>query len=32
MTYLGASKMKEYHDNAEFFESTTNYLPESKPR
>jgi IMP dehydrogenase len=32
MTYLGASNMKEYHENAKFFESTMNYLPESKPR
>ena len=32
MTYLGASTMSEYHENAEFFESTMNYLPESKPR
>ena len=32
MTYLGASTMEEYHTNAEFFESTMNYLPESKPR
>lgn len=32
MTYLGASNMEEYHQNAEFFESTMNYLPESKPR
>lgn len=32
MTYLGASTMEEYHHNAEFFESTMNYLPESKPR
>lgn len=32
MTYLGASNMKEYHMNAEFFESTMNFLPESKPR
>jgi IMP dehydrogenase len=31
-TYLGAENMKEYHENAEFFESTINYLPESKPR
>jgi len=32
MTYLGASNMGEYHNNASFFESTINYLPESKPR
>jgi hypothetical protein len=32
MTYLGASNMEEYHKNANFFESTINYLPESKPR
>jgi IMP dehydrogenase len=32
MTYLGASNMEEYHMNADFFESTSNYLPESKPR
>lgn len=32
MTYLGASNFEEYHSNAEFFESTMNYLPESKPR
>jgi IMP dehydrogenase len=32
MTYLGAYTIKEYHNNAEFFESTSNYLPESKPR
>jgi IMP dehydrogenase len=32
MTYLGASNMEEYHLNADFFESTPNYLPESKPR
>lgn len=31
-TYLGAKNIKEYHENAEFFESTINYLPESKPR
>jgi IMP dehydrogenase len=32
MTYLGANNFNEYHRNAEFFESTMNYLPESKPR
>jgi IMP dehydrogenase len=32
MTYLGADNMESYHMNAEFFESTMNYLPESKPR
>jgi IMP dehydrogenase len=32
MTYLGAGNIEEYHMNAEFFESTMNYLPESKPR
>lgn len=32
MTYLGASNIEDYHMNAEFFESTSNYLPESKPR
>jgi len=32
LTYLGADTMNYYHKNAEFFESTMNYLPESKPR
>jgi len=32
MTYLGADNIDSYHKNAEFFESTVNYLPESKPR
>jgi IMP dehydrogenase len=32
MTYLGANTMEKYHKNATFFESTINYLPESKPR
>jgi len=31
-TYLGAKNIIEYHKNAEFFESSMNYLPESKPR
>jgi IMP dehydrogenase len=32
MTYLGANNFNDYHKNAEFFESSMNYLPESKPR
>ena len=32
MTYLGTDNMDGYHKNADFFESTMNYLPESKPR
>ena len=32
LTYLGANNINEYHKNADFFESTMNYLPESKPR
>lgn len=32
MTYLGASNIYEYHKNATFFETTGNYIAESKPR